>query len=170
MALREVLVYKNPILRKVSTDVVDFDAELHRLLDDMYDTMLEHGGIGLASVQVGVIKKVFILNIPGEDGVQHIENLCEFINPQIISRKGETSYEEGCLSVPSFKETIFRDEILEIKYQTKDGKVIKRTIDGLEAIAFQHEMDHLNGILFIDKLSYIKRKKFEKAWKKEYKK
>ena len=123
-------------------------------------------GKGKLAVQVAHATQVLILNIPEEDGEQPDDNLIEMINPIITSKEGETVYQEGCLSVPSFYEDIARFETVTINYQDRDANTKTIEADGLLAIAIQHEMDHLEGILFIDKLSYSRRKKFEKEYKR----
>ena len=161
-----IVEYPDKRLKEKSVDVVKFDEKLHRLLDTMYPIMIETNGIGLAAIQVAHAKKILILNIPEEDGEQPKENLIEIINPVMTHKSGETVYQEGCLSVPSFYEDIQRYEKVSINFQDRDGNTKQLDADGLLSIAIQHEMDHLNGILFIDKLSYSRRKKFEKEYKK----
>lgn len=167
--VKKVLVYKDPVLRRTSKEVTKFDKKLYTLLDDMYDTMRDHSGVGLAAIQIGVEQRVFILLVPDEDGNQDKENLREVINPVIIDEREETSYDEGCLSVPDFTDIIYRSKIIDVEYYDRFGIKQIVTLDDLEAIAFQHELDHLNGILFVDKLSFIKRKKFDKEWNKTHK-
>jgi len=162
----EIVVYPNKILREKSKKVEKFDKELHDLLDAMYPMMMESNGIGLAAIQVAHAKQVLILNIPDENDEQTEESLLEIINPIITNTSGQTSYQEGCLSVPTFYEDINRHELITVNYQDRYGNTKTMEADGLLSIAFQHEMDHLNGILFIDKLSYSRRKKFEKEYKK----
>ena len=128
--------------------------------------MINTNGIGLAAIQVAHPLQVLILNIPDEDGEQPKENLIEMINPVITQKSGESVYQEGCLSVPSFYEDISRFESVSVNYQDRDGNTKSFDADGLLSIAIQHEVDHLEGILFIDKLSYARRKKFEKEYKK----
>lgn len=161
-----IVEYPDKKLREKSKEVKSFDAKLHELLDSMYPLMIETNGIGLAAIQVAHPVRVLILNIPDEDGEQPIENLLEIINPVITRKEGETVYQEGCLSVPKFYEDITRFETLSINYQDRDGNTKTLEADGLLSIAIQHEMDHLEGILFIDKLSYGRRKKFEKEYKR----
>jgi peptide deformylase len=161
-----IVEYPDKRLRLKSKDVVDFDAKLHNLLDSMYPIMINTNGIGLAAIQVAHPIKALILNIPDEDGEQPKENLLEIINPVVTKLEGETIYQEGCLSVPKFYEDIKRSETLILNYQDRDGNTKSLEADGLLAIAIQHEIDHLNGILFIDKLSYARRKKFEKEYKR----
>ncbi len=161
-----IVEYPDKKLREKSKKVEKFDQELHKLLDAMYPLMIDTNGIGLAAIQVAHAIQVLILNIPNEDGEQPCENLLEIINPVATTKSGETVYQEGCLSVPSFYEDIQRFETIRINYQDRDGNTNTLEADGLLSIAIQHEMDHLEGILFIDKLSYSRRKKFEKEYKK----
>ena len=161
-----IVTYPDRILKEISKKVEKFDKELHDLLDSMYPMMMDTNGIGLAAIQVGVASRVMILNIPDEDDQQSIEYLLEMINPVITHKNGETVYQEGCLSVPTFYEDIKRYEIVTVNFQDRDGNTKTIEADGLLSIAIQHEIDHLEGILFIDKLPYSRRKKFEKEYKK----
>lgn len=162
----KIVEYPDKRLREKSKPIEKFDEELHRLLDGMYNVMIELNGIGLAAIQVAHAKQALILNIPDEDDEQSVDNLIEMINPVITQTNGETIYQEGCLSVPTFYEDINRHESITVNYQDRDGNTKTIEADGLLSIAIQHEMDHLNGILFIDKLSYSRRKKFEKEYKR----
>jgi len=166
---REILVYPDKRLKLVSKDVTKFDEELHQLLEDMKETMYAKDGIGLAAIQIGVAKNVLIINLTDENDEQKVENLYEIINPIILEAEGSVTYQEGCLSVPSVYEDVQRKENIKVRYFDRDGNMIEEELDGLMAIAFQHELDHLKGHLFIEKLSYLKRKKFEKEWKKKLK-
>ena len=171
--VREVVIYPDKRLKQVSKEVEAFDAELHELLDDMYDTMIARNGVGLAAIQVGVDKRALIINIPLEDkepeASQPRENTLEMINPVIIEADGKEKFQEGCLSVPGFYEDVERHKHVVVEYCDRFGK--KHTIedDDFLAIAMQHEIDHLDGKVFVERLSYIKRKKFEKEWKKRQK-
>jgi len=167
--IREVLTYPHKKLKKNSIDIENFDEELHVLLEDMKETMYAKDGIGLAAIQIGIAQNVLIINLVDEDGNQDSEKLVEIINPEILEFDGQVTYQEGCLSVPEFYEDIDRSETIKVVYFDRHGKKVKETLTGLMAIALQHEMDHLNGHLFIEKLSYLKRKKFEKEWKKKIK-
>ena len=167
--IREIITYPNKILKEKSKDVETFDEALHTLLDDMYETMISKNGIGLAAIQIAEPKNVLIINLPNQDDKQEKSDLIEIINPAILERKGSTLYTEGCLSVPEYYEDVERAEWIRVTYHDRDGKVIEKEYDGLMAIAMQHEMDHLKGELFIEKLSFLKRKKFEKEWKKKLK-
>ncbi len=162
----EIVEYPDKRLREVSKEVKVFDEKLHKLLDAMNPLMINTNGIGLAAIQVAHPIRALILNIPNEEGEQPPENLLEIINPVIVEKSGETTYQEGCLSVPQFYEDIKRFEKVTINYQDRYGNTKRLEADGLMAIAIQHEIDHLEGILFIDKLSYARRKKFEKEYKK----
>ncbi len=165
--LRDVITYPNTILKQVSEPVAEFDTKLHEILDDMYDTMIQQNGIGLAAIQVALPIRALILNIPTEEGEQRIEDLIEMINPQIIESHGETTYQEGCLSVPGFYEDVERFESVTVTYYDRNAQEHTLKADGLLSVAIQHEIDHLDGKLFIEKLSYMKRKKFEKELKKQ---
>ncbi len=164
-----IVEYPDKKLKEKSSPVEVFDKELHALLDGMYDAMMASNGIGLAAIQVAHAKRALILSIPDENSEQLKENLIEMINPVMTHKRGETVYQEGCLSVPSFYEDIIRYETIKINYQDRDGNTKQLEADGLLSIAIQHEMDHLEGILFIDKLSYSRRKKFEKEYKRAQK-
>lgn len=167
--LLPIITYPNKLLKTVSKQVEHFDAELHTFLDDMYETMISSNGIGLAAIQVAKPIRVLLLCIPDEEGNQDKSALLEVINPIIENPQGLTTYQEGCLSVPGFYEDIERYERLVLRYQDRHG--IEQTLeaDELLSIAIQHEMDHLEGKLFIEKLSYNRRKKFEKEYKRALK-
>ena len=164
-----ILTYPDKRLKQVSKDVIKFDEEIHKLLDAMNEMMLASNGIGLAAIQVNFPLNILILNIPDSEGEQHPDNLMEIINPVIITKEGLTTYQEGCLSVPGFYEDIERFETITINYQDRHGNTKSLDADGLLSIAIQHEMDHLAGKLFIEKLSYARRKKFEKEYKRAIK-
>lgn len=167
--IREILVYPDKRLREVSKEVKTFDASLHTLLQDMYETMTFKEGIGLAAIQIGVPLNVLIVNLVDEEGMQKPENLMEIINPVIVQKDGTTVYQEGCLSVPGYYDEVERAEHIVLLYQDRYGVSHQCEYKELAAIAIQHEMDHLKGRLFIETLSYLKRKKFEKEWKKKQK-
>ncbi len=161
-----IVEYPDKRLRQKSKEVSSFDEDLHLFLDDMYDTMIDQSGIGLAAIQVDNPIRALIINLPDEEGNQDKEQLLEMINPVIVEKEGEVFYQEGCLSVPTFYEDVKRFEKIKVNYQDRHGNTKTMEADELLAIAIQHEMDHLEGILFIDKLSYARRKKFEKEYKK----
>ncbi|WP_027327247.1 peptide deformylase [Helicobacter pametensis] len=164
--LLEVLHYPNPTLKKRSKEVIRFDHELHTLLDDMYETMIAKDGVGLAAIQVGRDLRALIINLPREDKTQYKEDLLEIVNPKIMHKEGEIFFSEGCLSVPNFYEDVLRFDVIDIEYQDRFGQMCRLQAEGYLAVAIQHEMDHLDGVLFVDRLSIIKRKKFEKEFKR----
>ena len=171
--VREIVVYPDKRLKLISKEVESFNGALHDLLDDMYETMLARNGVGLAAIQVGVDLRALIINIPleGEDNEhdQPKENTLEMINPVIIEKDGSEKFQEGCLSVPGIYEEVERAKHVKVEYFDREGnKHVVEDGDFL-AIAIQHEIDHLDGKVFIEKLSYMKRKKFEKEWKKRQK-
>ena len=163
--IREIVVYPDKRLKQKSKEIEKFDNELHTLLDDMNETMTAKNGIGLAAIQVGVPLRALIINIPDEEGNQKSENLIEVINPKILDSKGEIIYTEGCLSVPEYYDEVKRAEWVKVEFFDRFGNKKVVETDGILAVAFQHEMDHLDGHLFIEKLSFLKRKKFEKEWR-----
>jgi len=162
----KIVEYPDRRLKEKSQPVTSFDAKLHTLLDAMYEIMIATNGIGLAAIQVAHPIQALIINLPDEDDKQSKDDLIEIINPVIVKQDGSTVYQEGCLSVPSFYEDVKRYETVTINYQDREGNTKTLDADGLLSIAIQHEMDHLNGVLFIDHLSYARRKKFEKEYKK----
>jgi peptide deformylase len=168
--IRNIVVYPDKRLKLISKEVTSFDAKLCDLLDDMYETMCDKNGVGLAAIQVGVDMRVLIINVPLEvaDGEhdQPKENTLEMINPVITHKEGSEKFQEGCLSIPGVYEDILRAKMVKVEYFDRDGN--KQTIedDDFLAVAIQHEIDHLDGKVFIEKLSFIRRKKFEKEWAK----
>ena len=171
--VREIVVYPDKKLKLISKEVVSFDGALHDLLDDLYDTMIARNGVGLAAIQVGVDKRALIINVPleAEDGEhdQPKENTLEMINPVIVEQDGTEKFQEGCLSIPGVYEDVERAKHVKVEYFDREGN--KQTIedDDFLAVAMQHEMDHLDGKVFIEKLSFLKRKKFEKEWARKLK-
>ena len=163
-----IVTYPDKRLKLVSKPVIEFDTDLHTFLDDMYETMIQTNGIGLAAIQVDRAIDVLIINLPNDDeeGAQDKANLLEIINPSITHNEGTTVYQEGCLSVPKFYEDVERFEKIGITYQDRHGNPCSLEAEGLLSIAIQHEMDHLQGKLFIERLSYARRKKFEKEYKR----
>jgi len=171
--IRDIIVYPDKRLKQVSKEVKLFDQDLHTLLDDMYETMVAKNGVGLASIQIGIPKKVLIINLPidtdDEKRDQPKENTLEMINPVILDKSGSEIHQEGCLSVPKVYEDVERFKYVKVKFFDRYGEQQIIETDEFLAVAIQHEMEHLDGKLFIEKLSYIKRKKFEKEWKKRQK-
>ena len=167
MALREILTEPNKILRQKSLKVEKVDNSLQRLMDDMLETMYAAPGIGLAAIQVGETKRVIVIDISPKDGPK---NPMFFINPEIIDKSEDKStYEEGCLSVPGQFAEINRPAKCSIKYLDYHGQPKKINAEGMLATCIQHEMDHLEGILFIDYLSKLKKSMIVKKLSKQTK-
>ena len=167
--IREVITYPHKLLRKKSEDVVQFDSELHTLLDDMYDTMIAQSGVGLAAIQIAIPLNILIISLPDDEDKQEKKELIEAINPVITHKDGEQVFAEGCLSVPGFTEDIKRAQHIVIEYFNRNGEKQTMEAEDFLAVAWQHEMEHLEGHLFIENLSFLKRKKFEKEWKRRLK-
>lgn len=171
--VREIVVYPDKRLKLVSKEVESFNGALHDLLDDMYETMRARNGVGLAAIQIGVDQRVLVINIPLEVSEGEVdqpkENTLEMINPVIVEQNGTEVFQEGCLSVPGIYEDVERAKHVKVEYTDRNGNMHLIEDDDFLAVAIQHEMDHLDGKVFIEKLSYIKRKKFEKEWKKRVK-
>ena len=167
--IREVITYPNKLLRLKSKDVLQFDSKLHTLLDDMYDTMMAESGVGLAAIQVAIPLNVLIINLPNEEDIQDKNDLIEAINPVVTHKDGTQVFTEGCLSVPGFSEDVTRAQHIIVEYFNRFGEKQTMECEDFLAVAWQHEMEHLSGHLFIEHLSIIKRKKFEKEWKKKLK-
>ncbi|WP_026804822.1 peptide deformylase [Aliarcobacter lanthieri] len=163
--IREIITYPNKLLRTKSEDVVKFDEELHTLLDDMYETMMNANGVGLAAIQVAIPLNVLIINIPNEEDIQDKAELIEAINPVITHKDGVQIYKEGCLSVPEYYEEVKRAKHIIVEYYNRFGEKQTMECEDFLAVAWQHEMEHLTGHLFIENLSFTKRQKFEKEYK-----
>ena len=167
MALREILTEPNELLRKKSLTVEKVDKDLQKLMDDMLETMYAAPGIGLAAIQVGVPKRVIVLDLASKD---ETKNPMYFVNPEIVDKsKNNTIYEEGCLSVPGQFAEIERPDRCHIKYLDYYGKEKEIEAKGMLATCVQHEIDHLEGILFIDYLSKLKRSMITKKLSKQKK-
>lgn len=167
--IREIITYPNKLLRTKSQDVEKFDEELHTLLDDMYETMIAASGVGLAAIQVAIPKNILIINIPNEQDIQDKNELIEAINPKITHKDGVQVFTEGCLSVPGFSEDVTRAKHIIVEYFNRFGEKQTMECEDFLAVAWQHEMEHLEGHVFIENLSFTKRQKFEKEWKKKLK-
>ncbi len=165
----EIVTYPNKILKQISKPVERFDDELHKLLDNMYDTMLKNNGVGLAAIQVAVPIRALLIDIGDKDGNQSKDTLIEVINPEFLEWDGIQKDTEGCLSVPDYFDDVERYEKVKVKFYDRFGNEKIMDANGLLSVAFQHETDHLDGHLFVERLDYIKRKKFEKEWKKKLK-
>ena len=164
MALRTILEFPDPRLRTRAQPVSRFDAGLHALIDDMLETMYAAPGIGLAATQVDVHQRLIVIDV----SEAHNEPLV-LVNPQIISREGEAAAEEGCLSVPGIFDEVRRAALIRVRAQDRTGAVLERECADLLAVCIQHEMDHLEGKLFVDYLSSLKRDRIRKKLEKERK-
>jgi peptide deformylase len=167
MAILEILKYPHPILRKRSKEVDRIDEEVKILIRDMRETMVQAGGIGLAACQIGVSRRVVVLDVSPMDP-QH--SFFALINPEIISEEGEVDHEEGCLSVPDCLEKMKRKEKVCVRGLSPEGMQIEIKGDGILAIALQHEIDHINGVLILDRVSRLKREIYRNKLKKEKRK
>jgi peptide deformylase len=162
MAKLDILTFPDPRLRRTALPVARVDGEIQRLVDDMLETMYEAPGIGLAAIQVNVPRRVVVIDV----SETHDEPLC-LINPMILSRDGEEQMDEGCLSVPGFFETVKRAERVRVEALDRHGKRFTLDADGLLAVCIQHEIDHLDGKLFVDHISMLKRQRIRRKLEKE---
>ena len=162
MALRTILEFPDPRLRTRAAAVTRFDASLGRLIDDMLETMYAAPGIGLAATQVDVHQRVIVIDVSEERNAPLV-----LINPQILERAGEAKAEEGCLSVPGIFDEVKRAATIRVRSHDRDGQLIDQAFSDMLAVCVQHEMDHLEGKLFVDYLSDLKRERIRKKLDKE---
>lgn len=163
MALREIQKFPAPVLKKKTAPVSVFDENLQKLIDDMVETMYAAPGVGLAAPQVGVSKSLAVIDISSRDEKYP---LIVLINPCIVRTDGEIEFEEGCLSIPEYTAKVRRSENLIVRAHDREGREFEIDAGGLLAIALQHEIDHLEGLLLIDRISPLKREFFKKRFKK----
>jgi peptide deformylase len=161
MAKLEILHFPDPRLRKRAVPVDKVDDEIRRLVDDMFETMYDAPGIGLAATQVNVQRQVIVIDV-SENNDQPLV----FINPEILDREGEEEMQEGCLSVPGYFESVRRADRVRVRALDRNGEPFELETDGLLAVCIQHEMDHLDGKLFVDYLSPLKRNRIQKKLEK----
>ena len=154
MSLLHLRTIPDPVLRQKARRVSKIDDALHKLIDDMLDTMRDANGVGLAANQVGVLQRVVVIEIPEEDQTRVL------INPEIVRREGERVVEEGCLSIPGFRGELVRSVKVRVRALDRDGKPVRFKAEGLLAQALEHETDHINGVLYIDHLESP-----DKLWK-----
>jgi peptide deformylase len=159
VSIKEVIKYPHPILRKKSVEVKEVDDAVRELIKDMTETMYASRGIGLAAVQIGVLMRVIVVNVG--------EELVALVNPELIEGEGETQMEEGCLCLPQVIVEVRRKEKVKVRGFNEQGKEVEIEAQGLLARALQHEIDHLSGILIIDKVSKIKRELLTSRLRKE---
>jgi len=158
-----ILHYPDPLLKKKAEAITVFDETLKALASDMAETMYAAPGVGLAAPQVGILKRLIVIDCAPKGEPPH---LILAANPEIVSGEGESVEEEGCLSVPGYYAKVPRSEHVTVRYRDMEGNAIEMSADGLLAVAFQHEIDHLDGILFVDHLSPLKKSIFRKRYKK----
>ncbi|AZO60345.1 MULTISPECIES: peptide deformylase [unclassified Mesorhizobium] len=164
MSIKPLIILPDPILRQVSKPVERVDGDLRKLTDDMLETMYDAPGIGLAAIQVGEPRRLLVIDLAkeGEPPAPHV-----FINPEILESSDERSvYEEGCLSIPDYYAEVERPAAVRVKYLDREGKLQEMQAEGLMATCLQHEIDHLNGVLFIDHISKLKRDMVVRKFKK----
>ncbi len=163
MAIREIITVPNPVLKQISKPVEKVDDALRTLMDDMLETMYDAPGIGLAAVQIGEPIRVIVMDLQEKpegaaEDAEGVKNPRYFVNPEIIWKSEETApYEEGCLSVPEVYDQVSRPARVKLRYLNYQGEQVEEDAEGLFATCIQHEMDHLEGVLFIDHLSKLKR-------------
>ena len=160
MAVLPIRITGDPVLHSPAAPVTEFDDELRQLVEDMFETMYDAPGIGLAAIQVGVPKRILVIDLqePEEEGGEPVKAPRVFINPEILSESDQdVPYNEGCLSIPDQYAEVMRPDRVKAKWQDADGGWQEGEIDGLLAVCLQHEIDHLNGVLFIDHISLLKR-------------
>jgi peptide deformylase len=162
MAKLKILEFPDPRLRKKALPVAAVDDALRRLIDDMFETMYDAPGIGLAATQVDVHRRLLVADVSVEKDDPYV-----LINPEILARDGVEVSEEGCLSVPGYFEEVERAEQVRVKYLDRNGDAIEQDFDGLLAVCVQHEIDHLDGRLFVDYLSEAKRQRIRKRLEKD---
>lgn len=155
MALLEIAVYPEEVLRQRTAPVDEVDDEIRRLIDDMAETMYTAPGVGLAANQVRVLKRVLVIDVDHPEGQP---NLIAMVNPEIIERSGEITWEEGCLSFPGINIEVPRSAKLKVRALDRDGEPFELEAENLLAVAIQHEMDHLDGVTLADKVSFLKRR------------
>ena len=167
MAVLEILKYPHPLLKRPSEKVDRINKETRKLIQDMIETMYHSNGIGLAACQIGISRRIIVLDVSPIDPQL---SLFAMINPEVISEEGEIDHEEGCLSVPDCFEKVKRRERIRVKGISADGKEIEVSGEGILAFALQHEIDHLNGVLILDRVSRLKRDIYRSKLKKEKRK
>jgi peptide deformylase len=166
MALREIRTYPDPVLRKKTSRVERIDSALDRLIRDMVETMHAAPGVGLAANQVGVPLQLAVIDLSSREDKEQRHPLLVIINPEILVMEGSVIEEEGCLSIPDYAEKVNRAARVKVRAQDRTGKQFELEAEGLMAKALQHEIDHLNGLLFVDRLSPLKKSFFKRRFKK----
>ncbi|APR77596.1 Peptide deformylase [Minicystis rosea] len=163
MAIRSILHYPDPRLREKAAPVAQITPEIHKLIDDMAETMYAAPGVGLAATQIGEPHRIFLIDIAGDD---EPSKLYVFINPEITKKEGECTSPEGCLSFPGISEDIKRATKVTVRALDRDGKPFELSAEGLLAVAVQHENDHLDGVLMIDRMGMLKKRIVQRKMQK----
>lgn len=158
MAIRAILKYPDKRLRAPGKPVGEMTPELGKLIDDMAETMYAAPGVGLAATQIGEAVRIFVLDLQQDPEEGGISGLQVFVNPEILERREEIVWEEGCLSFPGIHEEIHRDAWVRVRARGRDGQPFELEASGLHAVAIQHELDHLDGVLMVDRVSLLKRR------------
>lgn len=166
MAIREIRKFPDPVLRKKTSRVERIDESVNRLIEDMVETMHAAPGVGLAANQVGVSLQIAVIDLSTREDEKRRHPLLVIINPELLSQEGAVTEEEGCLSIPEYAENVKRSAKVKVRAQDRTGKAFELEADGLLAKALQHEIDHLNGLLFVDRLSPLKKSVFKRRFKK----
>lgn len=173
MAIRPLVILPDSVLRQVSAPVAAITPEVRALVEDMFATMYDAPGIGLAAIQIGAPSRIVTIDLakPAPEGEEPVPREPQvFLNPEVVwSSEDVASYEEGCLSIPDYYEEVVRPRAVRVRYMDLDGKTQEIEADGLLATCLQHEIDHLNGVLFIDHLSRLKRERVTKRFAKQAK-
>lgn len=164
MSIRPITLYGHPLLRLKTKPIDDIDDSVRELVDDMIETMEAADGIGLAAPQVAESMRICVVNMEQIDEAESEPKA--FLNPEILDSDGTSTMEEGCLSIPDIREDVIRPERIRIKYRDLSGREYEEEVDGLLARVLQHEIDHLDGVLFVDRIAPIKRKLLSKKLKK----
>ena len=162
MAILEIYTFPEPILRNKTLAVTVFDQELVETAESMLETMYVSSGIGLAAIQIGILKRIIVIDLKSGEEDSSLREPHVFINPKIVKQSGTTVSEEGCLSVIEFRGEIQRADKIIVEYQDITGKIQEMAAEGMMSICLQHEIDHLNGVLFIDHLPLLKQKMVKK--------
>ena len=166
MPVREIRKYPDPVLKKKAAEVTRFDEELKQLVQDMVETMYAAPGVGLAAPQVGISKRIAVIDI---SSAEEKVPLIVLVNPSILEADGTIEFEEGCLSVPDYTTKVKRAEKVKVHAHDHEGNLQQIDAEGILAIALQHEIDHLDGILLLDRISPLKREFYKKRFKKQQK-
>jgi peptide deformylase len=166
MAIREIRKYPDPVLRNKTSPVEKIDSSLDRLIEDMVETMHAAPGVGLAANQVGVPLQLAVIDLSAREDDDQRHPLLVIVNPEILSMEGSVTEEEGCLSIPEYAEKVKRAARVKVRAKDRKGQPFEIEAEGLLAKALQHEIDHLNGVLFVDRLSALKKSIFKRRHRK----